>query len=189
MHLGMPHFHAILLLWVSVGESYHRIVLYKFLNCWKWWVPNTSQSVWPISVGYLGLLGRWELERGLGYLTGPMGCRVTGTQAGQGVQCLVSNAVGGFGELSVWQSSHERMTYCLPLYIGCLCLAFPSTVRFPTGIPCSTLCCDNATLPPRSHIIPTNGSAFLYANTWSHWDAVGWLGSWILFCNFIYIHI
>lgn len=61
---------------------------------------------------------------------GTMGCRVAGTQAGQGVQCVVSNAVGGVGEMSVGQSSHESMTSCLPLYIGCLCLAFPSTVRF-----------------------------------------------------------
>lgn len=60
-----------------------------------------------------------------------MGCRVPGTQAGQRVQCLVSDAVDGGGEMSVGQSSHENMTYyCLPLYIGCLCLTFPSTVRF-----------------------------------------------------------
>lgn len=48
------------------------------------------------------------------------------------MRCLVSDAVGGGGgggEVSVGQSSHEIMTCCLPLYIGCLCLAFASTVR------------------------------------------------------------
>lgn len=47
---------------------------------------------------------------------------------------VFSKAVDGLSEMSV---SDNR----LPLYIHCLCLAFPSIVKFQIGVPCKYSFC------------------------------------------------